>query len=205
MQPIKVLIVKDDSDLVNKIIKMLDAEADFAVVGICNNKLSAVKMVAANYPDIILINLSLTASLDDGIETIKEITKFSQVKALAIIDFGNEDLMKQVCEAGVKDYIYQNQLHWLNDKIRDVYYRHSPTEVLLDKLNQLEKETRFNRLTPSEKEILILLKAGFSVDEIVGQLCKSKKTVHNQKSSFLKKLGATCYKEAIEKYKDFIG
>jgi DNA-binding NarL/FixJ family response regulator len=69
----------------------------------------------------------------------------------------------------------------------------------------LEKENRFSKLTPAEKEILLLLSMGISIEGIVKRLCKTAKTVHNQKSSFLKKLGVTSYQEAVELYKDFIG
>jgi DNA-binding NarL/FixJ family response regulator len=204
-QQIKILIIEDDSYLASKLTEILNCEADFAVVGVGTNKRAAVRLAELQQPDVIILALKLTDSINDGIEATKEIAKKTRAMIIALTDFDNQELIERAWEVGVKDYINKNQLYWLSDKIRDVYYGHAPTLVLLDKVNRLEKEARYNRLTPSEKEILVLLNAGFSINEIVKKLCKTEKTVHNQKSSFIKKLGVTSYKEAMELYKDFIG
>jgi DNA-binding NarL/FixJ family response regulator len=204
-QSVTILIVEDDRVWVKRLTKVLNEEADFVVVGVCDNKANAVEMALSNKPDVILMNLKLTDSINDGIEAIKEITRKTPAIIIALTDFNDEGLINQVWEAGVKDCLYKSQLHWLNEKIRDIYHKHSPTLVLLEKINRLEKENRFSKLTPAEKEILFLLSIGVSIEGIVKRLCKAAKTVHNQKSSFLKKLGVTNYQEAVDLYKDFIG
>jgi DNA-binding NarL/FixJ family response regulator len=203
-QPIKVLIVEDDRYWVKMLTEVLNDDADFVVVGVCSNKLTAVDMALWNKPDVILMDLKQTNVINDGIEAIKEITRKTPTIIIAITNFEDENLIKQAWEAGVKDFLYKSQLHWLNEKIRDIYHKHSPTLVLLEKINRLEKENRFSKLTPAEKEILLLLKTGVTINGIVKKLCKSEKTVQNQKSSFLKKLGVTCYQEALELYKELI-
>jgi DNA-binding NarL/FixJ family response regulator len=204
-QPVTILIVEDDRDWIKILTKVLNEEADFVIIGVCDNKPTAVEMSLSNKPDVILMNLKLTDSITDGIEAIKEITRKTPAIIIVVTDFEDEELIKQAWEAGVKDYLFKSQLHWLNEKIHDIYHKHSPTLVLLEKINRLEKENRFSKLTPAEKEILLLLSMGISIEGIVKRLCKTAKTVHNQKSSFLKKLGVTSYQEAVELYKDFIG
>jgi two-component system response regulator NreC len=203
-QPVKILIVEEERDRIKMLTEVLNDEADFVVVGVCDNK-SAVDMALINKPDVMLIDLKMTDSTNAVIEAIKEITKRTPTIIIALTDFQDEELVKQAWKAGVKEYLYKTQLYWLNEKIRNLYYQQSPTLILLEKIKRLEREYRFSKLTPAEKEILALLNAGNTIDGIVKKLCKSAKTVHNQKSSFLKKLGVTCYQEALEIYKEFIG
>jgi len=55
----------------------------------------------------------------------------------------------------------------------------------------------YNHLTPREKDILQLLTKGYSNARIADQLSVSEKTVRNQVSGLLKKLGVSSRSEAI--------
>lgn len=203
-QLIKILLVENDSNWLKVLTEILYLETDFEIVGVCEHKLPEIKQRLSNQPDLIIVDFNLTDAVDDIIEVIKALTQQTAAKIILVSDFEDDEFIKKAWEIGVQDYIYKNQLHWLNDKIRAVYNQHSLTLILLEELDELKKATRFNKLTPAEKEILALLKAGVSIDGIVKRLCKTEKTIHNQKSSLLKKLAVKCYKEALEIYNDFI-
>jgi DNA-binding NarL/FixJ family response regulator len=200
---IEVFIVEDNKDWLKKFTEMLQNEADLIVIGVCDNIRSAAEIVLSKKPAVILMDQHFMVQTE-GFAAIQAITAKTHARIILLSNFEDEAVIQRAWTAGIKDFVYKGQLYWLTEKIRDIYYQHSPTLALLQKLDKLEKETRFNKLTPAEKEILILLKQGVSIEGIVKKLCKTKKTVHNQKSSFLKKLAVKCYKEALDLYKDFI-
>jgi DNA-binding NarL/FixJ family response regulator len=204
---IEVLIVTDDWDWRQKLTGILQDETDLIVAGVSDNIRSAVEVVLAEKPEVILMDQHLMEPpdrLDEGFGAIRKMTAETGAKIILLSNFEDKAVIHRAGAAGVQDFVYKDRLYCLCEKIRDVYHQHSPTLVLLEKLNELEKEVRFSKLTPAEKEILILLKEGVSIAGIVQKLCKTEKTVHNQKSSFLKKLAVKCYKEALDLYKDFI-
>jgi Response regulator containing a CheY-like receiver domain and an HTH DNA-binding domain len=174
---IRVLAVENDEDFIYLIRAAIDDQPDMELTGCAAAKEDAIHMAVQQQPDIVLMDLNLSESNLDGIETAKEIRLSTNAKIIILTAFENP---QTVIEASKKSfasgYIFKSQFEFLVDTIRKTAQGHTPQE-------QMIRSLILNDLTAAE---LGVLQSMFAQDR---RLLSSQKTIANQKTTILRKLG----------------
>ncbi len=174
---IRVLAVENDKDFTYLIRAAIDGQTDMELTGCAAAKEDAIRMAVQQNPDIVLMDLNLSDSNLDGIEAAKEIRLSTNAKIIILTAFENP---QTVIEASKKSfasgYIFKSQFEFLVDTIRKTARGHTPQEQMIWSLI-------LNDLTAAE---LGVLQSIFEPDR---RLLSSQKTIANQKTTILRKLG----------------
>lgn len=115
----KVLIVEDDQILAIVQTKYLQ-KMGFDVVKSVINGLDAIEAVKKYSPDVIIMDVRIEGDLD-GIETMKEIQKFSRVPVIYSTGNSESVIMERAKETNIKGFLIKpinyNELEELINKI----------------------------------------------------------------------------------------
>lgn len=201
---IKVLIVDDDQMWQELYGQYLADATDIAICGAAGTVKTALVMAKSAHPDIVLMDLNLSQDRFDGIAAITEISHLINTKVIVVTSYFEKKLIDAATYAGAVEYVLKRQLNRLPTVIREVYADESPHAVLARSFSEHCKQSEFNTLSKSEKEILELKKRGLSHREIEKMTYKTQNTIKHQIGSLLKKLHVTSCQEAIEKFSHFI-
>lgn len=174
---IKILIVEDDRDFAFLIKEQLSKETDFQCIGIASNSDDAAKLADEHSLDIVIMDLNLSISEFDGVETAKAIRLKTGAKVIILTSLESEQAVEYaVKKAFAADYLFKSQFSILCNTVRYVANGTTPHQLLIRKLI-------LEDLSTAERSIL---------DLIIGkniEIKSSNKTISNQKTSILKKLG----------------
>ena len=190
------ILICDDHALFREGIKALLAhEPSFEVVGEATDGREAVTMAATLRPDIILMDIAMPdLSGYEATRRIKQANKAARVLILTMYD--DEDIIARCLDAGASGYVLKDtpamQLIYAIQTVRKGGKYLSP-EVMKKVVNQyvsgaVRAETRYDRLSGREREILKLLADGLSVKEVASRLDLSVKTVDVHKYNLMRKL-----------------
>lgn len=175
---ISILFVEDDPDFQYLIRQLLENEEDLLLLGSAANKTDAVEMAQRLQPRIVLMDLNLSPGEHlGGVEAAKEIRLVSEAKVILLT--GVEDPMVSVeasKRAFASGYIFKSQFELIPETIRKTAQGHTPQEDFI-------KALILSGLSAAERTVL---------DIILGKdikLMSSEKTIANQKTKILKKLG----------------
>ena len=104
---IRVIIV-DDHDLVRKgLAVLLEAFEDLGLVGAAANGQEAVQMCDWIQTDVVLMDLDMPKM--DGIAATRTLRKrHPRVQVVALIGFGEEELLEEVMKAGAFSYVFKS-------------------------------------------------------------------------------------------------
>ncbi|GAB4444715.1 MAG: response regulator transcription factor [Chloroflexi bacterium OHK40] len=169
----------------------------------------ALALVAEHVPDVLLADLKL-GELETGLELIRQVRRTSpQTGVLVITGFDEADQLLRAIQAGASGCISKaDQLD--STEIRRALVeiarggRFSSTIVLRrlhDMLQQGVAPTIVEPLTPREQEVLALIAAGATNQEIADRLVVSIKTVKTHVSNILSKLQLQSRYEAAIYYR----
>ncbi len=217
---IRVLIV-DDHPIIRLGVKFcLEQSDDIRVVAEAKSGEEAVRQAEAVHPDLILMDICLPDM--DGIEATSKITKlYKDTKVVMFTENENEDCIAASIAAGAMGYCLKGaEPERLRLAIRSV----SAGAIWFDKLigskiisefcrsrtkksapveettgNGNNRESSLKDLTDREFEVLELLAAGFSNQELAKHLKISVSTVKTHVSNILKQLEVTDRTQAAVK------
>ncbi|WP_256837787.1 response regulator [Ornithinimicrobium faecis] len=195
------VVITDDQTLIRQGLDSLLAITDeVEVVGHAADGDEALELVEEHSPDVLLLDLRMPGR--DGIATLEALReRGSQVPALVLTTFDDDELVLRALRAGAKGYLLKDvTLDELVGAIRTLagggtLVQPALTERLLQGLASLPVPDDFAHLptpeplTPRETEILRLLASGFSNREIAESLFLAEGTVKNHLSTLLAKLG----------------
>lgn len=199
-QPIKVLVV-DDQTLFRRAIAMLIAgQRDLTVVGEASSGLDAVEKACELSPDLIVMDVEMPVM--DGLEASRLILgRLPTAKIVVLTVSHAADHLSAAIRAGVHGYLVKDLLpEQLFEMLRAVIRNEtavSPvlTAGLVDELRKSvprdgrrDGSARQMPLTPREVEILRLVADGLSNREIGRRLVITEGTVKNHVHSALEKL-----------------
>lgn len=98
----KILVVEDDYILALVQVKFIQ-KMGFDVVGSVTNGLDAIEAVKTQSPDVIIMDVRIEGDLD-GVDTMAEIRKFSNVPVIYLTGNSEYALMERVKETDMKGF-----------------------------------------------------------------------------------------------------
>jgi DNA-binding NarL/FixJ family response regulator len=200
-RPIRVVLVEDEEMFAQSIARALDRVDDVAVVGIGRTDAKAVAIVAADTPDVAVIDSQLGDTFGTALaRRIRDVSPRTQIVLLTARD--DSRVLLEAIEAGCAGYLTKEQA--IDDLLAAVRSVHAGEAYIpADRLAELLPGLRTRRrpdgssLTNREREVLQLLSEGKSNDAMATQLRLSKHTIRNHAQSVLTKLGAHSRLEAV--------
>lgn len=169
----------------------LSTSDDIEVVGEAANGAEAVDLCARLEPDVVLMDV-LMPVMDGAAATAQITAACPGVQIIALTSFVEEALVQQVLDAGAISYLLKDSRpESLMQAIRDACNGHGTIDSSAMKaiLNRRQDEVGKD-LTPREREVLVLLAAGLSNNEIAEKLTLAVGTVRLHVSHILTKLDA---------------
>jgi DNA-binding NarL/FixJ family response regulator len=200
MNPIRVVLVDDHSIVRQGLRSILDPDPRFVVVGEAANGAEALRAVAEQQPDAVLLDLKLPDM--SGAEVCQRIVETNpEVAVLILTAFIDEGLLDTCLRAGARGYLLKDSenLH-LPDRLRAAVEGHTALDpraagIVTDYLRQ--QEPRPDALRLREIEILRLVAQGLTNKEIADKLCLSTNTIKGYMKEILAKMGARNRVEAV--------
>ncbi len=194
--PIRVLVVDDHAVVREGLRAFLELQDGIEVVAEAADGQEAVETAARAHPDVILMDLVMPRL--DGIAAMRVLRETApKARVIVLTSFLDDDKLLPALRLGAAGYLLKNARP--EEVARAVYAAHAG-ETLLDPVVAARLvETLaadggvepLDRLTPREREVLILLGRGFPNKLIARELGVAEKTVKTHVGHVLAKLGVT--------------
>lgn len=201
MTMIRVLLADDQALVRAGFRALLDAQDDIDVVGEASDGSEAVTLTKQLRPDIVLMDIRMPEL--DGLEATRRIaaaSSLAEVRILILSTFDLDEYVFDAIRAGaggflVKDTEPSDLLAAVRVVARgDALLSPRVTRRLIEEFAARSQPTgtptELDQLTPREREILQLVGAGLSNDEIARRLVVSPHTAKTHVSRTMLKLGA---------------
>jgi two-component system response regulator NreC len=207
MKPLRILIA-DDHEVVREGTRlMLESEPGWEVCGVATTGREVVEQAKELRPDIVVLDMSMPELT--GLEAARHIKRaVPQTEILIFTANENEDVIRQVFDAGAKSYIRKADAPTqLVDAIKSLrehkpFFTSKVSEVLFARF--LESSSSGARSVPKdrglsdrEREVVRLLGDGKSNKEIAAALNISSRTVEVHRAAVMKKIGVKSFSELI--------
>ncbi|ATL49089.1 DNA-binding response regulator [Chitinophaga caeni] len=194
------LIIVDDHQLfVDGLVRILEDEPIFSVIGTCNNGTELKHLLNGSHPDLVMLDIQMAGS--NGIKICKELkTKYPGLKIILISMFESANIIQEIKHAGADGYIPKStDADLVKVTITDVlsgkavFIKPSRTEHLDD----LGSGNNAYLISQREKEIIEYIKDGLTSKRIAEVLHISQYTVETHRKNIMKKLNLGSIKELI--------
>mgnify|MGYP005843410891 FL=1 len=194
---LRVFIADDHAVLRAGLRMLIDAQPDMQVVGEAEDGEDAVRRVLALQPDVALIDVNMPKL--DGLEALRQLKAAApRVRAMVLSMYDDEGYLRRALEDGAAGYILKKAADTeVMAAIRavargEVYIYPSLTHLLVNRYLGRPEQTQpapSEELSEREMEVLRLLAAGYTSQQVGNQLALSAKTVDTYKARVMDKLG----------------
>ncbi len=176
------ILLADDQTLVRAGFRaLLDAQDDMKVVGEAIDGDDALRLVTSLIPDVVLMDIRMPHC--DGLEATRRIVadeRLAQVKIIILTTFDLDEYIFEAIRVGASGFL-----------VKDT----EPVDMrLIAEFATLTRKTvpvpELEALTEREREVMALVAAGLSNDEIAARLVVSPATAKTHVSRTMMKLGA---------------
>ena len=196
---IRVLVADDQALVRGGFRSILETQPDIQVVGEAEDGQRAVELVASSAPDVVLMDIRMPRL--DGITATAQILAAPLApKVLILTTFDLDEYVYDALRVGASGFLLKSAPpRELADAIRtvasgDALLAPEITRRLIEDYVARPRGARvpgeaFDRLTPRETEVLLLIARGFSNAEIGARLYLSEPTVKTHATRVFAKLG----------------
>lgn len=192
------IVIADDHPVVRGGLKMvLEEQEDLRVVAEAEDGEAALTLIQRHKPDIAIVDIAMPKV--NGLEVTRQVSaSFPGTRVIVLTMLKESGYLSKVMEAGAYGYLLKDApsdeivtaIHRVLDGER--YFSQSAYD-LIGRLDTTvvasEKQEMIERLTPREKEILILVAEGYNTQEIAQKLFLSPRTVDTHRANIMHKLG----------------
>jgi NarL family two-component system response regulator LiaR len=199
-RPTRVAIVDDHAMVRSGLAAFLSVAEDLELVGEAANGQEALRLCAAEAPDVVLMDLVMPGM--DGVEATRQIrARFPSIRVIALTSFPEDRLVQDVLEAGALSYLLKNV--GADELARAIRAAREGRSTLAPEAAQvlIQRATAPRSpgydLSPREKEVLALMVQGLSNPDIADRLVVGRSTIKFHVSSILGKLGVQSRTEAV--------
>ena len=190
-----VLLVDDQSIILDGIEALLAPIAQVKVVGRANNGFEAVAVATELKPDLVIMDVNMPGM--DGIEATRRILKACpETKVLVLSMYGHKEFVLELVDAGASGYLLKNTgKAELLDAISAImngkrYMAKELTAVLAngDRFKDRQGENGYGVLTKREVQVVRLIMQERTTQEIAAALFLSPDTVETHRRNIMHKL-----------------
>lgn len=194
---IKILIADDHPIFRNGLRQLLETEAKFKIIGEADNGETALKLIAAEKPDVAILDIDMPEK--DGFEVAQSL--FSQSIPVGVIFLTmhrDKKLFNAALNIDVKGFVLKDSaMADLINAVKSVsrgesFISPQLSTFLIERTRQSEvfvqNTPSINSLTPTEKRILGLIGDYLTSKEIAAKLFISIRTVEHHRASIATKL-----------------
>ncbi len=189
---IRVLLIDDHAVVREGLRAFLELQEGIEVVGEAADGAEGLAEAERLRPDVVLMDLLMPGL--DGVAAMRELRgRLPAARAIVLTSFLDEDRLLPALRAGAAGYLLKNAPP--AEVARAVRAAHAGEAVLDPVVAARLVETLarddepLDRLTPREREVLVLLGRGFPNKQIARELHLSEKTVKTHVGHVLAKLG----------------
>ena len=217
MEPIRVLIVDDQTLMRQGLQTLLEMQDDIRIVGQAGDGVDALAQADALKPDVVLMDVRMPRM--DGVEATRQIrARLPATQVIILTTFDDDEYVFEGLRAGAMGYLLKDVSA---ETIADAIRRVARGEALIQPSIARKVVAEFTRfgtptnrpqppaqpsspdaLSEREMEILRLLAQGLSNREIADKLFITEGTVKNHVSNILAKLGVRDRTQAVLKAKE---
>jgi two-component system, NarL family, response regulator LiaR len=193
---IRVLVVDDHAVVREGLRTFLQLQKGIEVAGEAADGREALEEAARLRPDVILMDLVMPGL--DGVAAMRALRDtVPQARVIVLTSFLDDDKLLPALRSGAAGYLLKNAQP--RELARAVRAAHAGEAVLdpvvaarlVETLAADGGEQPIDRLTPREREVLVLIGRGFANKRIAQELELSEKTVKTHVGHVLAKLGVT--------------
>ncbi len=193
MRRINVLIVDDHPLIRLGVRQVLDATEDIRVVAEADSGNDALRLVARERPDVVVLDLAMAGR--SGVEILKRIVAEERAPPVLIYSrFPEEQYAVRCVQAGAAGYLMKSAApgellvairnlaagsRYLSTRVTDLYHETSQAPVAAP----------HEALSEREFEVFRLIVSGRTVSQIAAELALSVKTISTHRTRILQKLG----------------
>jgi two-component system, NarL family, response regulator LiaR len=195
-EAIRVLIVDDQPVVRQGLRAFLELQEGLEIVGEAADGEEAIEAAPRLRPDVILMDLVMPRL--DGVAAMRLLRqRVPSARVLVLTSFLDDDKLLPALRSGAAGYLLKNAQP--QELVRAVRAAHAGKALLdpvvaarlVDTLAATGDEDPLDRLTPREREVLVLLGHGYANKRIAGELSVSEKTVKTHVGHVLAKLGVS--------------
>jgi DNA-binding NarL/FixJ family response regulator len=199
--PIRVVLADDQALVRGGFRALLNAQPDLTVVGDASDGIEAVDRAASLRPDVVLMDIRMPRA--DGLEATRRIAAnpaMNEVRVIILTTFALDEYVFEAIRAGASGFLVKDtEPADLINAVKvvaqgDALLSPSVTRQLIDEFAARAREpvptTRLKLLTDREREIVQLVAAGLSNDEIAARIFITPATARTHVSRALMKLHA---------------
>ena len=202
---INVMIVDDHPMIIDGLRNMLSGYGHVSLIGAFNDGEALLQGLLEKQPDVLLLDIQLPGKPGDELVPVI-LKKYPEISILALTNYNSALYITTMFRQGALGYLLKTtQQHTLIEAIETVYRKETFIEPSLKE--KLQKENgQHNKniyarlsLTIREKEIIHLLAAGKSNQEIADALFIGYNTVRNYRARIFAKLEVNTISELVKK------
>src|SRR5574344_1550037 len=209
---IKILIADDHALLRQGIKRVLNFEEDLEVVGEAEDGQETLARTLVLQPDVLLLDLNMPGL--SGLEVARQLQAAkSKTKIIVLTIHDSDNYVLELLKNGALGYLLKDvepamlikAIHVVNEGNAFVYPKLaerifgglSESDDVNEKAREMWRESRSERLTAREMDVLSCIAKGFSNQDIAQALFVSEKTVKNHLTNIFRKLNVNDRTQAL--------